>query len=60
VTGLGLYVAEDRLRQNGLAVGSVSVLNTNDVPGSVVQSNPRPGTSVQEGTTVDLVVAIHP
>jgi beta-lactam-binding protein with PASTA domain len=60
VIGLGLYVAEDRLRESGLAVGSVSVLNTNDTPGSVVQSSPRPGTSVQAGTTVNLVVAIHP
>jgi len=58
VNGLGLYVAEDRLRQSGLAVGSVTVQSSADTPGSVVQSNPRAGTSVQAGSTVDLVVAV--
>lgn len=58
VNGLGLYVAEDRLRQSGLAVGSVTVQSSADTPGSVVQSNPRAGASVQAGSTVDLVVAV--
>jgi beta-lactam-binding protein with PASTA domain len=57
VIGLGLYVAEDRLRASGLVVGSVSVTHSADIPGAVVQQSPRDGTSVQTGTTVNLVVA---
>ena len=57
VIGLGLYVAEDRLRAAGLTVGSVSVTHSADIAGAVVQQSPKDGTSVQTGTTVDLVVA---
>jgi beta-lactam-binding protein with PASTA domain len=57
VTGLGLYVAEDRLRQAGLNPGSVTVEHSADIAGVVLRSSPSENTSVQPGSTVNLVVA---
>jgi PASTA domain len=57
VVGYDLATAEQLLRQNGLAVGSVTEQNSSQPAGTVVQTTPTAYSAVQPGTVVELVVA---
>lgn len=53
--------AQQILSQHGLSVGSVTEQESNErVPGAVLQTNPKPGSEVQRGSRVNLVVAKAP
>ena len=61
VTGLTQEQAAVGLEAAGLGVGRTSEEPTlAAAPGTVMNQMPKPGTSVREGTTVDLVVASVP
>ena len=45
------------LAQDGLGIGSVIEQESNQQPGAVLRTDPRAGTTVAPGSTVDLVVA---
>jgi beta-lactam-binding protein with PASTA domain/predicted Ser/Thr protein kinase len=58
VTGVQQDLAERRIRQAGLTVGEVELVNDEDTPkGQVVESDPGEGEEVDEGSAVDLVVS---
>ncbi len=61
VTGEHLQVATIKLETSGLLVGKVTREYSEDVPAEyVISQNPRAGTSVKEGTEIDLVVSKGP
>jgi beta-lactam-binding protein with PASTA domain/tRNA A-37 threonylcarbamoyl transferase component Bud32 len=61
VVGLPLAQAVNTLTQSGLQVGNISYEPSPSVPnGDVVSASPAPGTVVNPGTKVDLVVSTGP
>lgn len=61
VVGLEQAVAESVIVSAGLAVGSVSMANSNSVPaGNVISQDPAGGSSAAAGTPVDLTVSLGP
>jgi beta-lactam-binding protein with PASTA domain/tRNA A-37 threonylcarbamoyl transferase component Bud32 len=61
VVGLTLPEAEERLRKAGLTVGRVEEAYDAHVPaGHVIKQNVAPGTKVESGAAIDLVVGKGP
>jgi len=61
VVGLSQAAASSAITGAGLAVGTVSVQNSDTVPsGDVISQNPAAGASVAPNSAVDLVVSIGP
>ena len=61
VVGLTQTAAQQTLAGAGLPVGTVTQTYKNSVPaGNVISQNPTAGTSVVNGTAVDLVVSLGP
>ena len=61
VVGLDQANAEAAILSENLAVGIVSTANSDTVPaGDVISQDPAGGSSVPEGTAVDLVVSLGP
>ncbi len=61
VTGEQLSAAEASLSNAGLGVGKTSKrVSTTQPPGTVLTQTPSPGSSVKQGSKVDLVVAEAP
>ena len=60
VTGVPQTVATQTLKNEGLAVGTVSFETNAKSKGIVLSQNPTAGTSVDKDTTVDLVVSNGP
>lgn len=59
VVGLEQAVAESVIVSAALAVGSVSMANSNSVPaGNVISQNPAGGSTVTSGISVDLTVSL--
>lgn len=56
-TGGTLAAAEARLRQMKLAVGTVKREKSRQAEGTILRQTPRAGMEVDEGTTVDFVLA---
>ncbi|MFK8051393.1 MAG: PASTA domain-containing protein [Woeseiaceae bacterium] len=57
-SGLEQDAAQQAIRDAGLRVGTVTSQSSDDVPiGSVVRTDPRSGTTVSEGSTVNIVVS---
>jgi serine/threonine-protein kinase len=60
VTNQSQSSAEAELQDAGLAIGSVSTEENDQLePGTVISQNPAAGTEVDEGSAVNLVVAIE-
>ena len=57
VRNAGLDVAKAGIEGRGLSVGSVTSQVSEQAEGTIVSQSPAPDTEVDEGTTVDLVVA---
>ncbi|MGN6446521.1 Stk1 family PASTA domain-containing Ser/Thr kinase [Amnibacterium sp.] len=58
VAGLTQDAAQQAITQAGLKVGTVTTDHSVDVPGgSVISASQKAGTSIDEGTSVDLVVS---
>ena len=58
---LELSAAEDLIRAQGFTVGDVTEETNDDVPaGNVISQDPAPGTSLPEGSPVNLVVSSGP
>ncbi|MFK8024635.1 MAG: Stk1 family PASTA domain-containing Ser/Thr kinase, partial [Ilumatobacter sp.] len=58
IVGIELATARDLLETAGFVVGTITIDPTTDFgEGTVLASEPEPGTAVLQGTTVDLVVA---
>ena len=58
ITGQTLNVGEAVIVADNLVIGSVTQGNSDAVPpGSVISVNPAPGTLVDPGTTIDIVVS---
>ncbi|MFS0885839.1 Stk1 family PASTA domain-containing Ser/Thr kinase [Aeromicrobium sp. 179-A 4D2 NHS] len=61
VAGLDVETATNRLESKNLVVGETSERTSADIPeGQVMATDPDAGTTVDEGTTVDLVVSSGP
>ena len=61
VTGLAQTTAESNLVAANLVVGTVTTQNSGTVAaGDVISQNPTGGTSLAEGSAVDLVVSLGP
>ena len=61
LTGLTLEIAETRLENVGLAIGSVAYEEATDRPiNTVISQNPNATTLVDKGSAVDLVIAAAP
>jgi eukaryotic-like serine/threonine-protein kinase len=61
LTGLTLEIAEIRLENVGLAVGSVAYEQNTDRPiNTIISQNPNATTMVDKGSAVDLVIAAAP
>jgi serine/threonine-protein kinase len=61
LTGLTLEIAETRLENVGLAVGTVAYEEATDRPiNTVISQNPNATTMVDKGSAVDLVIASAP
>jgi beta-lactam-binding protein with PASTA domain len=61
VVGLSQSDAESAIVAAGLLVGAVATANSDTVPaGDVISQNPVAGTSVPDGSAVDLVVSLGP
>jgi eukaryotic-like serine/threonine-protein kinase len=60
VTGVPQSVATQTLKNEGLAVGTVSFQTNARTKGLVLSQNPTAGTSVDKDSTVDLVVSEGP
>jgi beta-lactam-binding protein with PASTA domain len=60
VVGLDRVKAERMLANDGLRVGSVTEMESTQPSSTVLRTNPRAGTEVALGSTVDLVVAKPP
>ncbi len=61
VGGLPQAGAEAAILASGLTLGTVSTRNDADVPaGDVIEQAPEAGSSVEEGSPVDLVVSLGP
>jgi eukaryotic-like serine/threonine-protein kinase len=61
LVGMTQSEAEAAIRAAGLEVGDISTNTDTDADaGTVVDTNPRPGTMVAPGTAVNLVVAAEP
>jgi eukaryotic-like serine/threonine-protein kinase len=60
VTGVPQTVATQTLKNEGLAVGTISFETNAKSKGIVLSQNPTAGTSVDKDTTVDLVVSNGP
>jgi len=58
VTNMTLRAATDRLEQEGLKIGAVERVNSDDVPeGRIVSQAPESGETVEEGSSVDVEVS---
>ena len=57
VTGLPLEAAKEAITSAGFHVGSVSKEPSKQAEGTVVSQSPAGGSSIAEGTAVNLVVA---
>ena len=58
VTNMTLRAATDRLEQEGLKIGAVERVNSDDVPeGRIVSQSPESGETVEEGSSVDVEVS---
>ncbi|GAA3538080.1 serine/threonine protein kinase [Aeromicrobium flavum] len=61
VEGLDVETATNRLESKNLTVGDTSQATSADIPeGQVMSTDPEAGTTVDEGTSVDLVVSSGP
>jgi eukaryotic-like serine/threonine-protein kinase len=61
VVSLPLIEATERLAADGFVVGEVTTVERDDLAeGTVISSDPPPGTPVLQGTAVNLVVAAPP
>jgi serine/threonine-protein kinase len=60
VVGKDQVQAARALRADGLWVGSVTQEVSDQPPGTVLRTNPKAGTAVRPGSTVDLIVAKAP
>ncbi|HPU13955.1 MAG TPA: Stk1 family PASTA domain-containing Ser/Thr kinase [Aeromicrobium sp.] len=61
VTGLDVPTATNRLESKKLVVGDTTEQANADIPkGQVIETDPPIGTTVDEGTTVDLIVSSGP
>ncbi|WP_269304370.1 Stk1 family PASTA domain-containing Ser/Thr kinase [Aeromicrobium sp. HA] len=61
VEGLDVETATNRLESKNLVVGDTSEQTSADIPkDQVISTDPEAGTTVDEGTTVDLVVSAGP
>ncbi|MET0467335.1 MAG: Stk1 family PASTA domain-containing Ser/Thr kinase [Aeromicrobium sp.] len=61
VEGLDVPTATNRLESKNLVVGETSEQTSADIPeGQVITTDPEPGTTVDEGTAIDLVVSSGP
>ncbi len=61
VVGISLEEATDRLESEGFVVGQITTEETDEVgENTVISSDPPAGTSVRQGSVVDLVVAGPP
>lgn len=62
VTGQPLAVAESQIHSQDLSVGAVATTSTANVEeeGMVVDQAPAPGTLIDRGQAVDVVVGTHP
>ncbi|MGD8569399.1 MAG: PASTA domain-containing protein [Gammaproteobacteria bacterium] len=61
VVGLAQADAQSAIVAAGLVVGTVTTANSNTVPaGNVISQSPGAGTTVVEGSAVDLVVSLGP
>jgi serine/threonine-protein kinase len=60
VVGLNRAKAEQMLTKTGLRVGSVTEIESNQLSATVLRTNPKAGTEVAPGSTVDLVIAKPP
>ena len=60
VVGLNEEAAQRLLESAGLKKGNVSQAESSQEPGKIISQNPKSGISVEEGTTVELVVSKGP
>ena len=61
VAGLDVETATNRLESKNLVVGETTERTSADIPeGQVMATDPEEGTTVDEGTSVDLVVSAGP
>lgn len=61
VQGLDVETATNRLESKNLVVGETTERTSNDIPeGRVMETDPPEGTSVDEGTAVDLFISAGP
>ena len=61
VVGVAQAEAEAAILAADLTVGTITTANSETVPeGNVISQNPAAGISVEEGSTVDLVVSLGP
>jgi serine/threonine-protein kinase len=59
VTGFLLADAEEALQKLGFVIGDINEEYHSEVSeGNIININPRPGTEVKVGTTVDLIVSL--
>ena len=49
--------AEDRLKKLGLKLGTVAEVNSSEPEGTVLSSQPKAGTKISKGDTVDVTVS---
>jgi beta-lactam-binding protein with PASTA domain/predicted Ser/Thr protein kinase len=57
LVGLSRDSAVQALKGNGLQVGKVTEADSEQAAGTVIDSNPRPGSPVKENSTVELTVS---
>lgn len=57
LSGLAISGAKDILNDKKLVLGSVSEIDSNQAPGSVLRQSPRAGAEVVENSRVDVVIA---
>ncbi len=55
--GLSLVDAESKIRATGLQIGQITQANSNATPGTIIGSDPQPGSAVPAGTSINLVIA---
>jgi beta-lactam-binding protein with PASTA domain/tRNA A-37 threonylcarbamoyl transferase component Bud32 len=58
VAGMTVPAAEAQIRQAGLTVGKVTLVNSNSVPqGDVIKTNPPDGTTLSRGSPVAIIAS---
>ncbi len=55
--GMTKSSAEDRLKKLGLKLGTVAEVNSSEPEGTVLSSQPKAGTKISKGDTVDVTVS---